>query len=525
MNDTTTATALPAVDAVLFDMDGVVTDTAGAHAAAWKRLFDDFLQARAEAAGAAFEPFDIERDYRPYVDGKPRHDGVRGFLAARGIVLPEGREGDGPDTPSVHGLAARKNGYFNAWLQDHAVQPYPGTLALIAALRRAGMRTAVFSASCNAEQVLGSAGVLDLFDTKVDGGDARRLRLPGKPDPAMLREAAARLGLAPARCAVVEDAIAGVAAGAAGHFGLVIGVDRGHYGDALRAAGADVVVQDLAELALAPDKTLALKTLASIPSVWSREAVLRERLAAQRPAVFLDYDGTLSPIVADHTKAFMSAPMRDAVHRLSQRCTVAIVSGRDLAMLQSLVQLDTVFYAGSHGFEIAGPLGSAHSLERGTEFLPLLASAEQQLREALADIDGHSVERKRFSIAVHFRAVAERDQGRLEAVVKAVLAEHRRLRLGHGKKVFELQPDIDWHKGHAVRWLLEKLALDRPEVLPIYVGDDITDETAFRALAGRGLGIAVRDGGTRATAADWALDDVAEVQRLLDLLSGIAAGS
>ncbi|MDP1535324.1 MAG: trehalose-phosphatase, partial [Rubrivivax sp.] len=489
-----------------------------------KQLFDAFLLARPEAAGTAFEPFDIERDYRRYVDGMPRHDGVRCFLAARAIVLPEGSDGDGPDTPSVHGLAARKNGFFNAWLQDHVVQPHAGTVALIGALRSAGMKTAVFSASCNAEQVLSSAGVLELFDTKVDGGDARRLGLRGKPDPAMLLEAAARLGLAPARCAVVEDASAGVAAGAAGHFGLVIGVDRSDDGDALRDAGASVVVQDLAELALAPDKTLTLKTLASIPSVWSREAVLRQRLTAQRPAVFLDYDGTLSPIVADHTKAFMSAAMRAAVHRLSQHCTVAIVSGRDLAMLQSLVQLDMVFYAGSHGFEIAGPQGSDHNLERGTEFLPLLGAAEQQLREALAGIEGHSVERKRFSIAVHFRGVAEGDQGRLEALVRDVLTAHRRLRLGHGKKVFELQPDIDWHKGHAVRWLLDQLGLERPEVLPIYVGDDITDETAFRALAGRGLGIAVRDGGTRATAADWALDDVAEVQRLLELLSSIAAG-
>jgi alpha,alpha-trehalase len=206
----------PAIDAVLFDVDGVVMDTAKAHAAAWKRLFDAYLKQRAEAQGEKLEPFDIDRDYREYVDGKPRFDGVRSFLESRGIDLPQGSEGDGPDDETVHGLGRRKNRYFHGWLQDHRVRTYPGTLAFIAALEAAGIKTAAFSSSRNAAAVLRNAGVLDLFDAKVDGGDMAELQLPGKPDPAILHEAARRLGVAPERAAVVEDAIAGVEAGARG---------------------------------------------------------------------------------------------------------------------------------------------------------------------------------------------------------------------------------------------------------------------------------------------------------------------
>lgn len=511
--------------AVLFDTDGVITDTARAHAAAWQRLFDEFLQARAQSKGEAFRPFDIERDYRLYVDGKPRYDGVRRFLESRGIELPEGSEDDGPDAQTVCGLGNRKNRHFRAWLEQNRVQPYPGTLQLVRALRQAGVRIAAYSASRNAGAVLRNAGVLDLFDASVGGSDLARLELPGKPDPAMLWEAASRLGVPPEHCAVVEDAIAGVEAGARGGFGLVIGVDRGDYGDELRKAGAHLVVRDLGELALTPGKQLSVKTLANLPSVWQCEDQIQRHLAQKKPVVFLDYDGTLTPIVEDHTKAFLSQDMRAAVARLGKCCTVAIVSGRDLEMLRSLVKLDSVYYAGSHGFEIAGPRGTGESLEKGVEFLPELGAAEQALRGRLAGIDGHAVERKRFSVAVHYRRVAGDDLGKLESIVARALAEHPRLRRGYGKKVFELRPDIDWNKGRAVLWLLERLGLDGPEAVPVYVGDDITDEDAFRALAGRGVTIAVRDGGTRQSAADYAVNGTRELERLLDLLAAIATGA
>jgi trehalose 6-phosphate phosphatase len=513
----------PAIDAVLLDVDGVVTDTAQAHAAAWKRLFDAYLRQRAEARGDTFEPFDDDRDYREYVDGKPRYDGVRSFLESRGIDLPQGSEDDGSDEETVCGLGNRKNHYFHTWLQERRVRTYPGTLAFIAALKAAGIKAAAFSSSRNAAAVLRNAGVLDLFDAKVDGADMAALQLPGKPDPAILHEAAARLGVAPGRAAVVEDAIAGVEAGARGDFALVIGVDRTGQEKQLARAGADLVVGDLAELAML-DGEIVVKTLDRLPSVWDSEPMIRERIGGKRLAVFLDYDGTLTPIVEDPAKADLGEDMRKAVAALASKITVGIVSGRDLEDLRSRVGLDSVFLAGSHGFDIAGPKGWHETLQKGMEFLPDLDSAASALREQVEAIEGAAVERKKFSIAVHYRRVLQEDTGRLEEAVDRVLDEHRRLHKGHGKKVFRLQPATDWDKGHAVDWLLERLELDRQGVLPIYVGDDVTDEGAFRSLAGRGITVAVRDG-ERRTAADLALADPDDVRRFLEWLRAVVSGN
>jgi alpha,alpha-trehalase len=509
------------LEAVLFDMDGVITDTAGAHAESWKRLFDAFLEQRAKTRGEAFQPFDSDTDYRKYVDGKPRHDGIASFLGSRGISLPYGSESDATEAETICGLGNRKNLYFHQWLEGHPVSPFPAALALIGELRGTRIKVAVFSASRNARAVLASADITALFDAIVDGDEAARLRLPGKPDPAMLLEAAARLGVAPAQAAVIEDSIAGVEAGAAGAFGLVIGIDRGHNEAGLKRAGADLVVHSLAELSSRANG-LTAKTLSSLPLFRDNEQKLRRLLAGKTLAVFLDYDGTLTPIVEDHTKALLDDDMRAAVAALAELCNVAVVSGRDLQMLRRLVQLDGVTYAGSHGFEIAGPGGMSDSLEKGVEFLAVLDTAEERLRARLAGIVGHAVERKRFSIAVHFRRAAPGDAGRIEAVVDAVLAECPGLRKGYGKKVFELRPDIEWDKGRAVDWLLERLSAGRSAVLPVYVGDDITDEDAFRALAGRGLTLVVQGPDDRLTAADYALANTDEVRRFLELLTAIA---
>ena len=245
--------ALENLDAVLFDMDGVITDTAKAHAAAWQRLFDEYLGQRAQARGQNFKPFDPERDYRDYLDGKPRQDGVRDFLLTRGINLPFGLPDDSSDRETIHGLGNRKNRYFHEWLERHPVAVFTGTLAFIDELRRAGIKIAAFSASQNCRMVLASAEVVHLFDAIVDGGNLAELNLPGKPHPAMLYECARRLQVNPERAAVVEDSRAGVQAAVRGQFGLVIGIDREHgpQGTLLHTEGADWVVSDLVELRLA----------------------------------------------------------------------------------------------------------------------------------------------------------------------------------------------------------------------------------------------------------------------------------
>jgi alpha,alpha-trehalase len=265
--------------------------------------------------------------------------------------------------------------------------------------------------------------------------------------------------------------------------------------------------------------------LDQIPLVWDREPELRARLADKTPAVFLDYDGTLTPIVEDYNRAFLPDATRATIAALARHCPVAIVSGRDVATMRRLIGLDTLYYAGSHGFEIGGPKGWHDALEKGIEALPELDLAERELREALADIEGHAVERKRFAIAVHYRRVAAAAVGRLEHAVERVAARHSGLRQGQGKKVLRLQPDVDWDKGHAVLWLLARLGLDRPEILPIYVGDDVTDEDAQVALCERGIGIVVRgEDNARRTAAHYALADPDDVRRFLELLITLAEG-
>lgn len=238
-------------DAVLFDLDGVVTRTARLHVAAWKAMFDEFLQQRAERTGEAYRPFDPVADYRPYVDGKPRYEGVAGFLASRGIVLPWGRPADSPEAETVCGLGNRKNALYLKLMAERGVEVYPTTIALIRALRAGGFRIAVVTASANGQAVLDAAGIAELFDARVDGLTLEEKRLAGKPAPDSFLEAARCLGVPPARAIVVEDAIAGVEAGARGGFGGVIGVDRAGEPEALRRAGASVVVGDLGEVGVA----------------------------------------------------------------------------------------------------------------------------------------------------------------------------------------------------------------------------------------------------------------------------------
>jgi beta-phosphoglucomutase family hydrolase len=242
----TTTLGLPeAIQACLFDLDGVVTRTAVVHAAAWKETFDAFLR---EREGEDFRPFDSAGDYDEYVDGRPRADGVRTFLASRGIHLPEGDPGDPPDAPTVHGLGNRKNATLLEKIRTQGVEAYDGTLRYIEAVRAAGLRTAIVSSSANTRDVLRSIDAEGLFDVRIDGVVAAERGLPGKPRPDTFLAAARDLGVEPSGAAVFEDALAGMDAGRAGNFGYVVGVDRVGQTDALYAHGADVVVKDLAEL-------------------------------------------------------------------------------------------------------------------------------------------------------------------------------------------------------------------------------------------------------------------------------------
>jgi trehalose 6-phosphate phosphatase len=521
------------ISAVIFDIDGVVTDTARIHAAAWKDVFDVLLsEIMGDSAGPPPE-FTLE-DYRRHVDGKSREDGVRDFLAARGLQLPDGdaagepygepcgepcgkphgKPHDAAGARTVRDIGSAKDERFQARLARNGATPYADACRLIARLHAAGIRTASISASRNAEAVLAAAGVRELFEVLIDGVHARERGLEGKPAPDVFIAAAADLGLDPAHVAVIEDAVAGITAAERGQFGCVIGIARNGDAGALRKAGAHQVVHSLDEVAVAG----ATRDRDTLPDAMTEIDRLLPRGDPRPLRVFLDYDGTLTPIVSRPEDASLAATMRNRLKQVAERQMLAIVSGRGLDDLRGRIGLDGVVYAGSHGFEILHPDGTYDEHDAARAALPALESLAAHLEGEIGKLEGVQLERKRFGLAVHYRR-ARGDDVRL--VEQAVADAHQRFGMLHvkaGKKVFEFVPGVDWHKGKALHWILERMGADA-SALVLYLGDDVTDEDAFRAVEGVGVAIAVGDGPPQ-TAAHWRLADVDAVGRFLDRLAG-----
>jgi len=495
-------------DAVLFDLNGVVTDTASVHAAAWTALFDDFLTRRPATTGEDHSRFTAE-DYRRFVDGKPRCDGLADFLASRGISLPQGLESDtGED--SVCGLGNRKQQLFVNLLSG-GVRVFESTLALVRKLQANGVATAVFSSSRTCDLVLKAAGIGDLFAVRVDGVVAEELGLAGTPDPAILLETAQRLGVRPDRTVVIEDAHVGVTAGLSGGFALVIGVNRtGADGELLRY-GADVVVHDLTDVCLRTGD----KRISELPNALDSYGQLIGITGARDPLLFLDYDGTLSPIVSDPSAATLVEGATEALIRQSTLSPIAILSGRDLADIRDRVGIPGIWYAGSHGFELTGPDGSYYQNEEAAEAVPVLEAAAAELRDTLAQIPGLRLEHKRFGVAVHYREVEPNRVGQIVAETHR-LAQRDGLKVTNGRKVVELQPDVDWNSGAALDWIRARVD-PSGSLLPMYIGDDLTDEEAFDAIRFGGVGIVVRhsEDGDRRSAARFSLETPDQVGEFL----------
>jgi len=517
-------TASPKLNAAIFDLDGVITDTAALHARTWKELIDPILRAHEEETGDPQPPFDPEEDYRRYVDGKPRHQGLQSFLEARGIELPPGEPGDPPDRETICGQANRKNQIFGALLEEEGVKLVPGTVELVRVLQEHGIRTAVASSSRNCRRILERAGLSDLFEVRVDGETLGELGMSGKPDPDMFLEAARRIETEPSDCVVFEDAVSGVVAGKRGGFGLVVGVAMDDSARiSLREAGADLMV-DAGRMSASTLETLEgwfTRARHRRPHALTSWDELAGKFRARHPVIFLDYDGTLTPIVARPDEAILSDPMREVVRRLAERFPTTIVSGRGRSDVEKLVRLENLNYAGSHGFDISGPdarEGRPIRHEAAAEMEPIVEEVTARLREQLDGIQGALVEPKRFTVAVHYRLVDPDEVYLVESVVDDALQEHSELKKAHGKKVFELRPRMDWDKGKAVVWLLDALELHDRDTLPLYLGDDTTDEDAFQALQNRGLGIVVTLV-PRPTAASYQLQDTREVQEFLSRLA------
>jgi trehalose 6-phosphate phosphatase len=367
-----------------------------------------------------------------------------------------------------------------------------------------------------------------LFDTALDSTQAllRQLRevgvgtgvfsSSGNPRDT-LSEAANRLAARPGRCVVVASDAAGVQAGRDGGFALVIGVDRAGDRDALRRFGADTVVADLSEVTVRTGD----RRMSQLPDALQALG-LAAGLTARRPAVFFDFDGTLSDIVDDPDSARPVAGAVEALQELAAQCPVAVLSGRDLADVTKRLGLPGIWYAGSHGFELTAPDGTHHQNDAAAAAIPVLERAAAELRDQLGSIPGVRVEHKRFGVAVHYRNVA---RDRVGEVAAAVHAAGRRdgLRVTTGREVVELRPNVDWDKGKTLRWVMDHLreAQSAGPLVPIYIGDDITDEDAFDAVRQDGIPILVRhdEDGDRATAALFVLDSPAKVGEFTDRLA------
>ncbi len=374
------------------------------------------------------------------------------------------------------------------------------TIKLAQKLLDVGVATAVYALRPGGQQLLKAAGIDDLFGVCVDGVPA-----------AVLFEATRRLAVRAERSVVVDDAGAGVAAAHDGGFELVIGIDRAGDADRLLGCGADVVVSGLDDIAVRTGD----RQMSKLPDAVRSYGQVIGVLGAREPVLFLDYDGTLSPIVNDPGAATLVDGAAKALESLAAQCPVAILSGRDLADIRTRVRIPGIWYAGSHGFELTGPDGTYHRNEAAAAAVGVLERAAAELGESLAEIPGVRVEHKRFAVAVHYREVAREHIGEIVSATHK-LGQQEGLRVTNGRMLVELRPDIDWDKGTTLAWIRDRIDATG-SLLPIYIGDDLTDEDAFDAVQFDGIGIVVRhdEDGDRKTAARFSLQNPDQVREFL----------
>jgi trehalose-phosphatase len=380
------------------------------------------------------------------------------------------------------------------------VPMFGATVELARKLQAVGVGAAAYSSNPRCQQALKSAGVDDLFGVCIDGIAGERGTVEN-PDPTALLDATRRLGVRPQRCVVVENSPAGVAAARDGGFALVIGIDGSGLAAELARCGADVVLTELAEVAVRTGD----RRVSELPNALTSYGQLIGITSARESMLFLDYDGTLSPIVSDPDAARLVDGAIEALEHVAGVCPVAILSGRDLADVRDRIGIPGLWYAGSHGFELTGPDGAYHCNEAAAAFIPILERAAAELRNGLAAFAGVRVEHKRFAVAVHYREVAPEFVGEIVSTTKKLGARDG-LRVTSGRMLVELRPEIDWDKGTTLAWIRDRIDASGA-LMPIYVGDDLTDEDAFDAIKFDGIGIVVGhdEDGDRRTAAHFAL--------------------
>lgn len=503
-------------DAVVFDLDSMLTEAASVHRVAWEALFDDYLARHSTSGGRDHSVF-TDGDYQQLLDAETRFDGVAGVLAARGISLPLGLASDRGDQ-TVGGLIHRHR-QLCLELLGRDVPLFTSMVSLAQRVRSSEVTTAAHSSSPGAGELLEATGVDGLFDVFIDGTADEGRSIAGNPglvvllEATHLLEATSRLGVHPHRAVLIGDTEDGITAGRDGGFGLVIGVDGTEHVDRLFERGADVVVSDLADIGVRTGD----KRISQIPNALESYGQLAGIAMARDSVVILNYDGALSQFVSDPAAAALVDGAADALEHVAAMSPVVVISGRDLADIRDRVGIPTVWYAGSHGFELAGPDGSHHENEQAAATVPVLAEAAAELRDTLAQIPGVRVEHKRFAVAVHYREVASEHIGEIVATTHR-LGQRRDLRVVSGSMLIELRPDVDWDTGTTLAWIRSHLEGSK-SLVPIYIGGDLTDEDAFDAVQFSGVGIVVRqaEDGDRRTAARFALDGADQVRHMLEI--------
>lgn len=465
------------IEGFIFDLDGVVTDTQELHARAWEMMFNEFLRARRGKHSDGDERLDdfSSSDYTNFLDGKPRSAGIRSFLESRGITLPE---------DEVSRLSRIKNDHFLELVDSEGARLIHDTVAFIQDLRKAHIPTALVSSSRNARRILGKSGLSDYFDTVVTPNEAEKIDLRGKPYPDYFLEASKQIRKSPEKCVVVEDSLAGVEAALAGGFGEVVGLD--YHGDEKKLAllkehGAHEAVSSLWNMN-------SVREILPLPNVLEEFDGIFPSHSKLDYFLFLDFDGTLSPIVDDPAEAEVLEELPAIIQKCTEYFRVCIITGRDTPVIKAKLHLSNVIYAACHGFEITSFPNFTYQVEEARAAVPLLDEAEKKFRDDFEGVEGFVLERKSFGVALHYRMIAsERKVEELKEKVLDYVSTVPGLKLHEGEDVLEVLPQVHWDKGMAMLKIYEVTGLQQKDLPPLYIGDGQTDEDAFREMESWGI--------------------------------------
>ena len=481
--------------AIVFDLDGVLTQTQKLHATAWREMFNEFLLKRSGAA-AEFTP----EDYRLYVDGKPRLEGIKSFLASRHIQIPD---------DEIEVLGNKKNKLYIAALKKEGPHLIEDSFSFVVKLASKKVPMAVVSSSRNCRMIMEQTGLIKFIPTIVTPDEAQTKNLRGKPQPDYFLEACRLLKVNPKESIMVEDAISGIQAGRSAGFERVIGMktskDPGGMNE-LKSAGADEVVTSLWDIT-GMDEYLKLEN--------ARENIKKILEKNRNYFLFLDFDGTISEIVRDPADARAVPGVVELISELGHRMPVCIITGRDTEVIRKFINLSHVYYAACHGFEITGPSELHYELTEARNMIPEFDKAQSFLSRKLGEYSGIIIERKKFGLAFHYRMISSPEvREKIITTVSDYCREHPTFKLRPGEEVIELLPNLKWHKGKALLKLYDVLELSKKDFPPLYFGDGKTDEDAFRELINWGISILVSREG-RPTLAHYKLETPSETKNVL----------